>query len=72
MQPSEFHILQSNGGRLSVTQARGHGVRSILSGPAGGVVGARYLAGLAGFNRILTFDMGGPPQMCRCFIEIFM
>ena len=59
MTPIEFHILQSNGGRLSVSQARGHGVRSILSGPAGGVVGARYLAGLAGFNRILTFDMGG-------------
>ena len=57
--PTDFHILQSNGGRLSVSQARGHGVRSILSGPAGGVVGARYLAGLAGFNRILTFDMGG-------------
>jgi N-methylhydantoinase A len=57
--PKAFHLLQSNGGRLSVSQARGHGVRSILSGPAGGVVGARYLAGLAGFNRILTFDMGG-------------
>lgn len=59
MAPTEFHILQSNGGRLSVAQARGHGVRSILSGPAGGVVGARYLAGLAGFHRLLTFDMGG-------------
>jgi N-methylhydantoinase A len=34
-------------------------VRCNNSGPAGGVVGARYLAGLAGFNRILTFDMGG-------------
>jgi len=56
---TEFHILQSNGGRISVSQARGQGVRSILSGPAGGVVGARYLAGLAGFKRILTFDMGG-------------
>ncbi len=59
MLPAEFHILQSNGGRMSVEQARGHGVRSILSGPAGGVVGARYLAGLAGFHRLLTFDMGG-------------
>ena len=57
--PTEFHIMQSNGGRLSVGQARGHGVRSIVSGPAGGVVGARYVAKLAGFNRILTFDMGG-------------
>ncbi len=59
MKPAEFHILQSNGGRLSVSQARGHGVRSILSGPAGGVVGARYLASLAGFQKLLTFDMGG-------------
>ncbi len=59
MTPAEFHILQSNGGRLSVSQARGHGVRSILSGPAGGVVGARYVGGLADFHRILTFDMGG-------------
>ena len=59
LKPTEFHILQSNGGRISVSQARGQGVRSILSGPAGGVVGARYLAGLAGFKRILTFDMGG-------------
>jgi len=59
IRPTEFHILQSNGGRISVDQARGHGVRSILSGPAGGVVGARYMAGLAGFTHILTFDMGG-------------
>ncbi|MDR4494641.1 MAG: hydantoinase/oxoprolinase family protein [Nitrospirales bacterium] len=59
MNPAEFHILQSNGGRISVAQARGHGVRSILSGPAGGVVGAQYLAAMAGFPRILTFDMGG-------------
>ncbi|GJL59279.1 MAG: N-methylhydantoinase A [Nitrospirales bacterium] len=59
IKPTEFHIVQSNGGRISVAQARGHGVRSILSGPAGGVVGARYLAGLAGFTRILTYDMGG-------------
>ncbi len=59
MPSTELHILQSNGGRMSVAQARGHGVRSILSGPAGGVVGARYLAGLAGFHRLLTFDMGG-------------
>ena len=56
---SEFHILQSNGGRLSVQQARGQGVRSILSGPAGGVVGARYVAKLAGYEDLITFDMGG-------------
>ncbi|MGB0909794.1 MAG: hydantoinase/oxoprolinase family protein [Nitrospirales bacterium] len=57
--PSDFHILQSNGGRMSVEQARGQGVRSILSGPAGGVVGARYVAKLAGYENLITFDMGG-------------
>ena len=56
---TEFHILQSNGGRLSVQQARGHGVHSILSGPAGGVVGAKYVANLAGYENLITFDMGG-------------
>ena len=56
---SEFHILQSNGGRLSVEQARGQGVRSIVSGPAGGVVGARYVGKLAGYEHLITFDMGG-------------
>ena len=57
--PSEFHILQSNGGRLRVADARNQGVRSILSGPAGGVVGAVHVAKLAGFEQVITFDMGG-------------
>ena len=56
---SNFYILQSNGGRLSVPQAKGQGVRSILSGPAGGVVGAQHVAQLAGFDHCITFDMGG-------------
>ena len=56
---SDFYILQSNGGRLSVPQAKGQGVRSILSGPAGGVVGAKHVAKLAGFDHSITFDMGG-------------
>ncbi|RMH35249.1 MAG: hydantoinase/oxoprolinase family protein [Nitrospirae bacterium] len=54
-----FHILQSNGGRMSVVQARTQGVRSIMSGPAGGVVGARYVASQAGYEHLVTFDMGG-------------
>jgi N-methylhydantoinase A len=54
-----FHIMQSNGGRIQASQARQHGVRSILSGPAGGVVGAVHVAKLAGYDRLITFDMGG-------------
>ena len=54
-----FHIMQSNGGRIRAAQVRQEGVRSILSGTAGGVIGAEYLARLAGFSQLITFDMGG-------------
>ena len=52
-------VMQSNGGLLSAGEARKHTVRTILSGPAGGIVGAVEMARLCGFDRALTFDMGG-------------
>jgi N-methylhydantoinase A/oxoprolinase/acetone carboxylase beta subunit len=52
-------IMQSNGGFMSTSEARKHAVRTVLSGPAGGVVGAIEVARLSGFSRILGFDMGG-------------
>ncbi|HTC87988.1 MAG TPA: hydantoinase/oxoprolinase family protein [Bryobacteraceae bacterium] len=52
-------IMQSNGGFMSTKEARKHAIRTVLSGPAGGVVGAHEVAGLSGFGRILGFDMGG-------------
>jgi N-methylhydantoinase A len=55
----DFRIMQSNGGSISALQARREAVRSILSGPAGGTVGAFHVAQAAGFDRVLTFDMGG-------------
>ena len=56
-----FHIaiMQSNGGFLSAREARRHAVRTVLSGPAGGVVGAMGTSRLSGFRKILGFDMGG-------------
>ena len=51
--------MQSNGGLLTASEARQHAVRTILSGPAGGIVGAVEMARLAGFEQALTFDMGG-------------
>jgi N-methylhydantoinase A len=59
LQGVDFRIMQSNGGSISALQARQEAVRSILSGPAGGAVGAFYVAQAAGFARVLTFDMGG-------------
>ncbi|MBU1626866.1 hydantoinase/oxoprolinase family protein [bacterium] len=55
----EFRIMQSNGGYIRAEQAREEAVRTILSGPAGGVVGAFHCAKLAGFDKAITFDMGG-------------
>jgi len=59
LQGVDFRIMQSNGGSISAAQARREAVRSILSGPAGGAVGAFHVAQAAGFSQVLTFDMGG-------------
>jgi N-methylhydantoinase A len=55
----DLRIMQSNGGSIRTGEARRNAVRCILSGPAGGVVGAAYIARQAGYADILTFDMGG-------------
>jgi len=52
-------VMQSNGGIARAEAAARDPVRTILSGPAGGVIGARALAERAGFRRIISFDMGG-------------
>lgn len=62
-----LRIMQSNGGCISSQSAREEPVRTILSGPAGGVVGAREVAALAGYDRIISFDMGGTStDVCLC------
>ncbi|MEQ9329772.1 hydantoinase/oxoprolinase family protein [Thalassobaculum sp.] len=55
----EFLIVQSNGGVMSVAEARRRPVRTALSGPAAGVIAAAYIADSAGFPNIITCDMGG-------------
>jgi N-methylhydantoinase A len=52
-------IMQSNGGVISLETARREAVRTVLSGPAGGVVGAWRIAQRAGVERLIAFDMGG-------------
>src|SRR5206468_3742318 len=52
-------IMQSSGGLLDVAAAADHAAWTVLSGPAGGVIGAAHVADLAGAERVLTFDMGG-------------
>lgn len=54
-----LEVMQSSGGTVSARVASAQPVRTLLSGPAGGVVGARAVAERAGFERVLSFDMGG-------------
>ena len=56
---SEILIVQSNGGVMSVETAKSLPIRTALSGPAAGVVAARQIAKAAGFENIITGDMGG-------------
>ncbi len=56
---NELRIMQSNGGSISAEVAMKESVRTILSGPAGGAVGAFELGKMAGYTKLITFDMGG-------------
>lgn len=57
--PFRLRVMQSSGGSISASAAADEPVRTILSGPAGGIVGALRVARAAGFADIITFDMGG-------------
>jgi len=52
-------IMGSNGGALPIERARNEPVHTVLSGPAGGVVGALTWAKRAGYPSVISFDMGG-------------
>lgn len=54
-----LRVMQSSGGSISAGMASEQPVRTILSGPAGGVVGAFYTGAQAGYSDIITLDMGG-------------
>ena len=57
--PGPLWIVQSNGGLLTTGETGRFPVRTVLSGPAGGVTGAIWAAAAAGFSEVVTFDMGG-------------
>ncbi len=65
---NRLRIMQSSGGSISAETAAREPVRTILSGPAGGVVAAMRVAELADVSDIITFDMGGTSTdvaLCR-------
>jgi N-methylhydantoinase A len=52
-------VMQSSGGVIDLASAARQAAACVLSGPAGGVVGAAYAAAASGYRDVLTFDMGG-------------
>jgi len=59
MKGVQLHILRSDGGLASAEAAKSTPVNLLMSGPAGGVSGAIWMAKQAGYENLLTFDMGG-------------
>ncbi len=59
LQTPNLRIMQSNEGYISPEIAKAEPIRTALSGPAGGVVGAFHLGKSIGLNRMISFDMGG-------------
>ncbi|GIK82871.1 MAG: 5-oxoprolinase [Alphaproteobacteria bacterium] len=66
--PADLQIIQSNGGLMSARQAKASPVRTLLSGPAGGVVGAIGVGSGGGARNLLTMDMGGT-SVDICIVE---
>jgi N-methylhydantoinase A/acetone carboxylase, beta subunit len=58
-QDTVLRIMQSNGGSISSQVARHEAARTLLSGPAAGVVGAAFMAEASGFPEAITLDIGG-------------
>src|SRR5262249_60557920 len=57
--PHPPYVNQSNGGIISVAAASEQPVRTLLSGPSAGVMGAAWVSAAAAVDSIITFDMGG-------------
>ncbi len=56
---TRISVMQSSGCTIDAAQAGDQAVQLLLSGPAGGMAGAQYIAACSGVDRLLTFDMGG-------------
>jgi N-methylhydantoinase A len=57
--PAPLAVMQSSGGTVSADRAGRKAVQLLLSGPAGGLTGARFIGQQAGQSKLMTFDMGG-------------
>ena len=63
-----LHIMRSGGGAMTAQVARRAPLATVLSGPAGGIVGAAFLARELGWDRVISFDVGGT-SVDACVID---
>jgi N-methylhydantoinase A len=66
--PATIHIMQSNGGLMTIEAAKEKSVHILLSGPAGGVNSAVFSGSISGYENIIGLDMGGTSADI-CLIE---
>jgi N-methylhydantoinase A len=59
VQPAPVHVMQSSALTIAADQAARRAVNLLLSGPAGGLMGALHIGKTVGRRQLLTFDMGG-------------
>ena len=73
IQCRSLRVMQSNGGAVAARAAAEFPVCTIVSGPAGGVVGGFHVASNSGYSNIITFDMGGTSTdvaLCKDGIQV--
>lgn len=57
--PRDFLVMNGNGGTISSRLVAREAAKTVMSGPASGVIGAAHASRIAGVNRVITYDMGG-------------
>ncbi len=62
-------VIKSNGGEMSLAGAAAAPIHMTVSGPSGGVIGAKHLAGLLDIRNLVTFDMGGTSTDCSTVVD---
>jgi len=65
----KVQIMRSGGGAMELTVAKDAPLLTVLSGPAGGIAGAKYLAEIKDWPRIITFDVGGTSLDCCVILK---
>jgi N-methylhydantoinase A len=67
--PDRVAVIRSNGGEMTLDAAAAAPIHMAVSGPTGGVIGAKQLARLLRIDHLVTFDMGGTSTDCATIVN---